>query len=421
MKQIIRSVKGTRDFYPADLRRQKFMTDILSRVVESFGYEAYDAPLLEPLALYAAKSSAEIIERQSYVFEDRGGERLVVRPEMTPSLARMIATRERELPPLLRWYCLAECWRYERPQKGRLRNFLQLNVDLLGSDTAEADVEVLQVAIALLDDLKVSLSQIEIRINDRRLLEGWLREAEIKEEAWTPVLSLLDERDKLEVVEFRSRLTELTSASSADLLIRFFDQPLEALLLDPRAARLREIQQLLLENKTEVVLRIDPTVIRGFSYYTGMVFEVYETSGEFRRAIFGGGRYGKLIEALGGSGISGVGFGVSDVSLEALLQTQAKEMLVPSVNVAMLIPATDAEASIQRELATYLRKGGVSVRVSFPPYGFATQLKLAQKQGIEKVILLRAEEWKRGQVCIKQLADGTQQMVNRVNLLSALA
>ena len=149
MKQYINSLKGTRDFYPSDVRGRRAMIDPVCQTAESFGYEAYEAPLFEPFALYAAKSSLEIIERQSYVFEDRGGERVVVRPEMTPSLACMIANKQRELPSLLRWYCVAECWRYERAQKGRLRNFLQVNVDLLGSDTAEADVEILGVALTV--------------------------------------------------------------------------------------------------------------------------------------------------------------------------------------------------------------------------------------------------------------------------------
>ena len=203
---LIPALRGTRDFYPEDMRKRRSLLNSLRKTIELYGYDEYDAPLLESLDLYAAKSSPEIIERQSYVFEDRGGDRIVVRPEMTPSIARMIAAKQRELPSVLRWYSFPECWRYERPQKGRLRNFLQANVDLIGSDSIEADVEVIDLALSMVRDLGVDMSKIEVRINDRRLLEGWLADAGVTRKNQANVLSLLDEKDKLEPNVYPTRL-----------------------------------------------------------------------------------------------------------------------------------------------------------------------------------------------------------------------
>ena len=393
MKQKITSLKGTRDFYPEDIRARRAMFDPLCQTAESFGYEAYDAPVLEPFALYAAKSSPEIIERQSYVFEDHGGERVVVRPEMTPSLARMIANRQRELPPLLRWYCIADCWRYERPQKGRLRNFSQLNVDLIGSDTIEADVEVIDLALSMIQKLGIDLSCIEVRINDRRLLEQWFTEAGIDSDHKTRALSLLDEKDKLEPDIFRNRLIEVSSEQGADTLIDKLTLSATALRTDTSAERLCQTEALLGDLGWRKNIRIDPTVIRGFTYYTGIVFEVYETSGQFRRAIFGGGRYDQLVEALGGLPVSGVGFGVSDVSLEELLQAQSLNADKNVLNVIALIPFSQGEVPLQAKLAAELRKEGINVRMSLPPYGFSPQLKLAQKSGIAVALLITSHEW----------------------------
>lgn len=417
---LIPALKGTRDFYPDDMRKRRALLERLRKTIEQYGYEAYDAPLLESFDLYAAKSSPEIIERQSYVFEDRNGDRLVVRPEMTPSLARMIATRQRELPSLLRWYSFPECWRYERPQKGRLRNFLQANVDLIGSDTIEADVEVIDLALSMIRDLGLDMSRIEVRINDRRLLERWFAEAGIGVENRAKALSLLDEKDKLEPEIFRTRLLELVSTDGADLLIEKLSSTPDALRSDEDAKRLCETREQLMCLGWQENVRIDPTIIRGFVYYTGIVFEVYETSGQFRRAIFGGGRYGQLVEALGGSPVSGIGFGVSDVSLEELLQTQNKEIKDGEDRVVMLIPFSEVEAVDQMKIASLLRANGIAVATSLPPYGFSVQLKLAQKKGIKKAILLKQEDLKNEQVLVRDLASGIQEVVGIDDLVTVL-
>ncbi len=414
---LIPALRGTRDFYPEDMRKRRSLLNSLRKTIELYGYDEYDAPLLESFDLYAAKSSPEIIERQSYVFEDRGGDRIVVRPEMTPSIARMVAAKQRELPSVLRWYSFPECWRYERPQKGRLRNFLQANVDLIGSDSIEADVEVIDLALSMVRDLGIDMSKIEVRINDRRLLEGWLTDAGITRENQANALSLLDEKDKLEPDAFRIRLLEWSSPESADALIQKLNLSPEALSTDEKAIRLCETQKQLAKLGWQENVKIDASVIRGFVYYTGIVFEVYETSGEFRRAIFGGGRYDGLVEALGGSPVSAIGFGVSDVSLEELLRTQDKTLENTDVTSVMLIPFSVAEAQAQSNIASLLRASGVIAATSFPPYGFSPQLKLAQKKKIETIILLAPEELNTNKVIVRNLKTGSQEVIAIDNLV----
>lgn len=418
--KLISALKGTRDFYPEDMRKRRSMLNSLRKTIELYGYDEYDAPLLESFDLYAAKSSPEIIERQSYVFEDRGGDRIVVRPEMTPSIARMIAAKQRELPSILRWYSFPECWRYERPQKGRLRNFLQANIDLIGSDSVEADVEVVDLALSMVRDLGIDMSCIEVRVNDRRLLEGWLTDAGITSENQANALSLLDEKDKLEPEVFRTRLVELSSTESADVLIQKLSLSPETLGVDEKAIRLSEVQQQLADIGWRDNVKIDPTIIRGFTYYTGIVFEVYETSGQFRRAIFGGGRYDQLVEAVGGSPVSGVGFAVSDVSLQELLLTQNKEVTDTDPQTIMLIPFSEAEAQEQMKIANLLRTKGIAVATSFPPYGFSPQLKLAQKKRMATVILLAPDELKANEVLVRNFKTGTQETVAINDLVTYL-
>lgn len=409
MPSSIQPLKGTRDFYPADVALRDALLTPVKKTIERYGYEPYEAPILEPLALYAAKSSAEIVERQSYVFDDRGGERLVLRPEMTPSLARLIAAKQRELPSVLRWYSFPDCWRYERPQKGRLRNFLQINVDLIGSDTVQADAEVLDVALAMLASLGVDMDKIELRLNDRRLLESWLTACGYDAAAWPALLTTLDNRDKMEEAVFKAELEKFGSATQADRMIGFLAQPIEEVLNS--AERLRDVANELKQLGWERNIRIDPTIIRGFTYYTGIVFEVYETSGNFRRAIFGGGRYDNLVQAVGGSPVSGIGFGVSDVSLEQTLAAQGKTLSPAPANRTVVIPYSAAEEQFARTCLSALRDAGLIAEHALPPFDLKKQLTLAGKRAAAWAAIIFPDEAARGDVALKHLATGTQEIM----------
>lgn len=417
---LVTPLKGTRDLYPEDMQKRRWLLNSVSRVIESYGYQEYDAPLLESFTLYAAKSSPEIIERQSYVFEDRGGERIVVRPEMTPSLARMIAARQRELPSILRWYSVPECWRYERPQKGRLRNFLQLNVDLIGSDSAQADTEILDLALSMIRSLGVDMSSIELRLNDRRLLEGWLADAAIDSSKWTQVFSLLDERDKLAPVEFRARLDEFVVGENAERLIQRLSLSTDELLADPWAERLRNVQTELSRLGWKESIRIDSSIIRGFAYYTGIIFEVYDKSGKFRRSIFGGGRYSKLVEDVGGTPVSGIGFGVSDVSLYELLNVQNLSAASIQIERIMVVPFSLEEEIVAQKIANVLRGQNLQVMSALPPYNVKAQLKLAEKLNVQNVVLVFPEELRRNRVIIRNMESGIQEIIDQSQLVVRL-
>lgn len=403
----IQPLRGTRNLYPKDMRERSALLGACGAVLERAGYEEYEAPVLEPMALYEAKSSAEIIERQSYVFTDRGGEKIVVRPELTPSFARMVANKQGELSPLIRWFSFADCWRYERPQKGRTRNFLQINVDFLGSDTVEADVETIDLALSMLQAIGMDMSKISMRVNDRKSFDATCEKLAIAGEAKGRFLTLLDERDKLTQEEFLSKLQVINPVLGlADLTVIDNVQPSERLRAVIASA----------QNLGWTQLVYDPNLMRGFSYYTGIVFEVVETSGSFRRAVFGGGRYDNLLEAVGGRPVSGIGFAVSDVALFAALEAQGKTVAAEQTAKTLVIPFSDNETSIAADITRRLRASGKTAILAVPPYELKKQLTMANRLGASEVIIVAPEELKTGNVIVKNMATGEQRVVRISNI-----
>lgn len=399
MSNQIQPLRGTRNLYPADMRQRNAFVNASRAILDRAGYEEYEAPMLEPMALYEAKSSAEIIERQAYVFTDRGDEKIVLRPELTPSLARMVANKQRELPPLLRWYSFADCWRYERPQKGRTRNFLQLNIDFLGSDSVEADVETIDLALSILKACNVDMDRIQLRINDRASFDGICAALKIDESNKGKFLTLLDEREKLSEEEFLAQLQTMNSSLTiAELAVIDATKQSDRLI-----AIMGAVEKL---GWTQVVY--DPKLIRGFSYYTGMVFEVFETSGDYRRSIFGGGRYDGLLEAVGGSSMSAVGFAVSDVSLFAAMETQGRSVPEAPMEKTLIVPFSIDESSAAQSIARTLRSTGRTVVLAVPPYEFKKQLTLANRVGAKKVIIVAPEELKQNMMIEKNMETGEQ-------------
>ena len=395
----IQSLKGTRSLYPKDFRARRALVEGCKDALERFGYEEYEAPILEPLALYEAKSSAEIIERQSYTFTDRGGNRVVVRPELTPSFARMVANKQSELPSLIRWYSFADCWRYERPQKGRTRNFLQLNVDFLGSDSVEADVEIIDVAFSILQSAGIDMSKIKMQINDRSSFDGVCKTLKIKEEDKNQFLTLLDSRQKISEERFLSEIRIL----NPEVCVNDLKYLGEIKASDRLNAVMESVSQL---GWTQLVY--SPELTRGFSYYTGIVFEVVETSGQFRRAIFGGGRYGNLLESVGGKPASGVGFGVSDVALLTALKTQKIEVPTVCPQTVFVIPFSQKEQQVANKISKQLREKGKRVIGAVPPFELKKQLALANRLLVSDVVMVMPDELKRNEVLWKNLKTGEQ-------------
>ncbi len=405
--------KGSRDFYPEDMRIQRWMFDRMRHAVTRYSFQEYDGPFFEPFELYAAKTGEEIVQRQLYWMVDRGDRKIAARPEMTPTLARMVAGKIQELPRPIRWFSIPNCWRYERPQRGRLREFWQLNCDILGGDALLADAEILQVAFEVMAAFGGE-SRVSIRLNDRRLMDHFFSQSMgLDAEKTLSLTKAIDARAKIGEEKYQTWLDELgIDADRKARLERFFTQSFEETAREnpcEGAVEMGKLLQLLRESgMPEGRIVFDPTVMRGLDYYTGMVFEVYDTSPENRRAMFGGGRYDNLVGLFGNQKLSGVGFGMGDVTLRHFLEVHS---LLPNfggfTDVFVSLPKIEMRAAAEK-VARTLRSAGLRVMTPLEPGGFGAQLKQATKHGARFAVLLGEAELERGAVLVKNLATGVQ-------------
>ncbi|MBN1267766.1 MAG: histidine--tRNA ligase [Anaerolineales bacterium] len=412
----IQTVKGTRDFFPEDMAFQTWLKGLIRDSSEKYGYQEYDGPFLETVDLYAAKSGEELVKEQSFVFPDRSGDLLTLRPELTPSLARMVASLGRSLVRPVRWWSFGPFWRYEKPQKGRTREFFQWNLDMLGIDTPQADAEVAAVAVSFLQKAGLSPEQVKIYINNRRLVDQQLQGLDINAENRPSVFRLIDRRDKLSFSEWKNYalseglsegqlsgvqeiLQDRTSWEQCEELVLFFD-----------AARDLGVSD---------YLEYDPSIIRGLDYYTGTVFEARDLSGDYR-AILGGGRYDNLVADVGGEPISGVGFAMGDVVIGIFL----KELgLVPDLlpNPAQLLVTTFNDELMGKSLALCQSLRSAGLRVEWYPLSsrMSKQLKYANRQGIPLVVIMGPDEAESGSVTLKDMRSGDQSICKLKELPSA--
>jgi len=390
--------RGVRDFYPEDQFVQRFIFEHMERSCELFGYEEYGASILEPVELYRGKSSEEIVNEQMYTFTDRGGREVALRPEMTPSLARLIAAREREIPFPARWYAIANMFRYERPQRGRLREHWQLNADIVGAAGIEADAEVIALAHFIMRSMGADEHDFEIRLSDRRLLDAAYEECGIEGTLRPAATRLLDKRDKLD--DFPAALAELLGAERARALEEKLERTTSSAFLEELRS---ELQGFDVRN-----VSIDTRVTRGFDYYTGMVFEVYDTSEENRRSLFGGGRYDNLLAHFGGKQIPAVGFGMGDVTARDFLDAHG---LLPGYAPAteLMLCVVDRSAMVHaNKLAQDLRREDVTVAVNFSGKRIGDQVRQADKMNIPFVIAVGESERDSGRYTVKNLESGAE-------------
>ena len=398
-------VKGTRDFYPEEMAFQRWLYQRIREVSESFGYQEYDGPFLERLELYAARSGEELVKEQAYVFPDRGGDMIVLRPELTPSLARMVAARSKALPWPIRWWSFGPFWRYERPQKGRSREFFQWNIDLLGIDTPLADAEIAAIAATFFRAVGLGPERVRIFINNRRLAEEQLSSIGIAPGMFPTLFRLIDRKDKLQEQAWRDYAREL--GVTEDQLER-----LESDLADRQVwRRSTDVCQFL---EAVQVLGVgdyfayEPTVIRGLDYYTGTVFEARDSAGE-KRAILGGGRYDNLVADVGGEALPGVGFAMGDKVIRLVLEEAGTMPTLAPHPAALLVTTFDEESRVHAlALASTLRKTGI--RVSWYPLAdrLQKQLKYADRLGIGWVAILGPDEIRQQMVTLKDLKTGEQ-------------
>ncbi len=385
--------KGVRDFYPADWARLDAMFACIRETLTFWGYEEYNASPLERAELYEAKTSEEIVSEQTYTFTDRGGRKVTLRPEMTPTLARMVAGKRRELALPLRWFSIGNRFRYERPQKGRLREFYQADIDLVGLPEGEADIEIVRLASEILKTFGATEKDFIIRVNSRTLLNSACEAAGLTTEATRAYIRLLDKKSKMRPEEFKIASEAISK-----------QDPLS--LVDPKA-----IEAFIAALKKRGVGNVvfDAGITRGFDYYTGMVFEVFDTNTANPRSIFGGGRYDGLVALWGGDAIPAVGFALGDVTLADFLETHG---LAPNTgtNKPQLYLGTPSESDIPaaQAFADTLRKEGGRIFVNLTSRALGDQVKDAVKRGIPLFVAYGADEVAKKTVRMKTLATGEE-------------
>jgi histidyl-tRNA synthetase len=412
MKGIIQPLKGTRDFYPELMAIRNWLYGTIRQVSESFGYQEYEAPFLETIDLYAAKSGEELVNKQSYVFPDRGGDMITLRPELTPSLARMIAQRQRELTFPLRWWSFGPFWRYERPQKGRTREFFQWNIDLIGVDTPEADAELITILATFFKTLGLKPTDINIQVNDRHLLETELENIGFPTDAVREISRWIDRRDKLSPSEWEEYSKELgvttKQLNAVQGLLKNND------LWKKSNALVQAFKALEAMGMNEYV-KYNPAVVRGLDYYTGIVFEAFDLEGDVPRAIMGGGRYNNLLAAVGGEPVAATGFAMGDVVISLILEGKG---LIPKdlggSPAEVLVTVFDGERmNTSFKFAADLRRAGVKVACYPDVAKLPKQFKYADRMKISTVVVIGPDEAAKDQVTIKKLASGEQQTIDR--------
>lgn len=399
--------KGVRDFYPEDMFVQKYMFEVMRKTVESFGYAEYNASVLEPAELYRSKSSDEIVNEQTYTFTDRGEREVTLRPEMTPTVARMIAGKRREISFPARWYSIQNFFRYEKPQRGRLREFWQLNVDMFGAKGIDADVEIISLAAQIMKKFGAKDSDFEIKINNRGTIAEALKKSGLTEEADVAAyLSLVDKFKKIGKEQFEK-----------DVVARF-GKNIEYSTSGAGEYTEKVIAALATQGITNV--SYDPYTVRGFGYYTGVVFEVFDTNPENRRALFGGGRFDGLTQLFDNEPIPAVGFGMGDVTMRDFLEVRG--LLPTHISPAHLFIATTDEAKISaaQTLAHLLRAKGVAVSVNLTDKKIGDQIKSADKQKIPFVLVLGDDEIANKIYKVKNLATGTETSIGEDQLAELL-
>lgn len=417
--------KGARDFYPEDKRIQKYMFGVLRRVVESFGYQEYDAPILEPLDIYLAKTGEEIINEQLYSFEDKGGRKVAIRPEMTPSVSRMVAGRRQELPYPVRWYSIPNLWRYERPQKGRLREHWQLNVDLFGVSGTEGDHEIIVVADAIMKAFGAPMGSYEIRVSSRKLVNHFFLDyLKLTDKQAYESSKLIDRWHKIERSEFHKQAKEILGDDKKfDALVKLLEsRSLEGLPEEVRnheaAAEMKKLMSAL-ESSNIASAQFDFSIIRGMDYYDDIIFEVFDTNPENIRSMFGGGRYNGLVGLFGVEPVPTVGFGMGDVTLQNFLQLHNLLPPLPVETDAVAILIGDVYTQAQPILAE-MRLAGARVAVDSTGRKLDAQIRSAVKAGMPYVLFIGEEELKTGQYKLRNLETGKEQTLTPEQVASTL-
>ncbi len=419
----IRPVKGTRDFYPPQMAVRNFIADGWKEASRRNGFEEYDGPIFEYLKMYQVKSGDEIVE-QLFNFIDRGQRHLAIRPEITPTLARMVNQQINALPRPIKWFSVPRLCRAERPQKGRLREFFQWNIDIIGADDVLADAEVIYTSIDYLRSLGLTSKDIKAKISSRKLLAAFLVNIGIAESELETIYPVLDKKARLPGPAFDEMLGKVVRDAETCTKIKAFMELDDVGKLndivshdDAQQAALDEIIKvfgLLKAMGISDYCEFDPGIVRGLAYYTGIVFEIHDAIGDLR-AICGGGRYDNLLKDFGGPAVSGTGMGMGDCVLEILLREKGllKDGQIATLEVDNFVAYTDMELQKNAiEIAAKLREKGEATDISYKGGSLKKQLKQASNAGAKKCIILGREFIEGKKLIVKDMTTGKQEQVN---------
>jgi histidyl-tRNA synthetase len=416
MKQKIQIVKGTRDFYPEQMALRNWLYANMRAASQAFGYQEYDGPFLETLDLYAAKSGEELVKKQSFVFADRGGDEITLRPELTPSLARMVASRQAQLPRPIRWWSFGPMWRYEQPQKGRSREFFQWNVDLLGVENPAADAELVGVAATFFGLIGLTAEEVKIQFNNRRLMDAEVRALGLFEKK-ADIFRLIDRREKMRPDAWDTYATDLgLSRDQIDQLL--------ALLANRELWKKSEECVTFVEAVNALgvgaYLEYEPTIVRGLDYYTGIVIEARDRENEFR-AILGGGRYDNLVGDVGGERLPGLGYAMGDMVIALVAQKYGKLPAFRTSPTEVLVTTFDASSQAEAlRLASELRAAGFKVEWYPEAAKLDRQLKYANLIGARVAAIIGPDEAAKGIVTLKDLAAREQNTFQRAHIVTEI-
>lgn len=416
----LKPVTGAKDYFPEDKIILNWMFSKWIEVCEKYGYQDFDAPLLEHADLWKVKSGEEIPE-QMYAFQDKGGRLLAIRPELTPSLARMVAMKQKELGKPIKWYSIARCWRYERPQAGRNREFFQLNIDCLGSDSLMCDAEIIATGIDIMRNLGLTEKDFFVRLGNRNLIQSLLENAGVKD--LKAVSRMIDKKSKLKEGDFELTLKDLglteKQINRINEILEINDlSKIKDNDLDEKGKKgLKDFMSLIHYLNAMGLgkfVKVDFSIMRGFDYYTSTVFEVFDASGEFR-ALLGGGRYDNLVTDFGGEKCPGVGYGMSESSLWLLLK---KKGLLPALKLEVdyyVVYMNDNCLEYAYKVAARLRK---NFKVGFDVMGndYKKQLKEATRMGAKNLVFVGDEEVKSKKLKVKNTSTGKDEIVSEDNL-----
>lgn len=410
----IQALPGFRDFYPEELAFRRHITDAWRRVAMRYGFEEYDGPPLEPLELYTAKSGEEIVG-QLYHFTDKGGREVSLRPEMTPTLARMVAARANGLKKPIRWFAMPQLFRYERQQRGRLREHFQLNCDLIGEPGPLGDAEIIALAIDVMRELGLTERDVRVRVSDRRILTVLLGELQVPESQQPLAWQLLDKLGRGEYAGLRAKLLEagldggrITALERLKDIRSFEDLEAHYPLAAAAGEPLRQAFTALERMGLGAFLDLDITIVRGLAYYTGPVFELFD-AGYSLRAICGGGRYDHLLEAVGGVNLPALGFGMGDVVLAELLKERGLAPATTGSVDVFCAAVTPEDHPHLLPLVRRLRQAGLRTEYPLAETALAKQLKLAAARGARFAIVMGPDDRAAGTVALKDLATGAQE------------